>query len=131
MSHTVTLRTEVRSRTALERAARRLGGTVTEGTHKFYNTSHQGLGVHLPGWYYPVVFANGERHIETGDVGEMEVVPDGVWYDSYRQKRQTLDKLMQNYTVEAIREQAMLQGHMVSEEVLANGDIKVLITEVA
>ena len=56
MSHTVTVDVKMKNREALCKAAEAMGLTILgEGSHRLYSSSHQGLGIKLPGWNYPVV----------------------------------------------------------------------------
>jgi len=56
MSHTVTVKSDVRDHDALARAAQALGGRVLGlGTHKLFETHETGFGVSLPGWRFPIV----------------------------------------------------------------------------
>lgn len=65
MSHTVTVRIEMKDRAALEAAIARVeGAQLLQGdTHRLYSSNQaHGVGVQLPGWNYPVVL-----NLETGE----------------------------------------------------------------
>ena len=71
--------------------------------------------VQLPGWNYPVVAdtATGELHFDNYG---------GAWG-----KQSELDKLLQTYATEKAKAEARRAGHMVTEQTLADGSIKLTV----
>ena len=121
MSHTVTIKTEVRDAAAVRVACKRLKlPAPVQGKHELYSGEFEGLGVQLPGWQWfghpnPAVF-----NTETGDAKIDN--NDGEWGD-----RKELDRFLQAYAVEKCRIEARRKGHSVTEQQLADGSIKVTI----
>lgn len=111
MSHTVTVKVEYRSLTALAAAVSRLGGQVLgEGEHRLYQGKVTGWGATLPGWKYPIVLTPG---------GELKYDNyNGAWGDGG-----LLDRLREAYAVEAAREAAMAMGWMTMDQ--ADGSLLV------
>ena len=114
MSHTATVSVEIKDKIAFEKACKRLkleyslGGDV----RLFDGTVVNGMSVKLPGWRYPVVFADGKAH-----------------YDNYRQrwgKDSELSKFRQTYSTEAAKRKARQQGFRVSEQRLSDGTIRLV-----
>ncbi len=118
MSQVVTVRTEIRDRSALVNACARLNlEAPVEGTHQLYSGKAVGMGVKLPRWKYPVV-----ANLKTGEVKFDNY--EGHWGDESE-----LDKLVQRYTVEAATAAASLQGYGVVEQLADNGEIKLEMTQ--
>ena len=115
MSHTVTIKTEVRDATAVRAACDRLRlPAPVQGKHML-NGEVEGLAVSLPDWYYPAV---------------CDTVSGQVHYDNYNGEwgdQKELDKFLQAYAVEKCRIEARKKGHLVTESQLADGSIKVTI----
>lgn len=121
MSHMVKAPVEIKNERCLLAAITALGfENLGRKTHKLFSSqTAEGIGVKLPGWNYPAVI-NPER-------GE-------VHYDNYGEswgKQIEMDKLFQRYTFEVANEQAVANGYMVEQTVLPNGDMEVLMTQVA
>lgn len=140
MSHTETVKVEVKDRDALIAAVQSIEGAAfvragcerhtaatarekvdtTEeatGQHAIYSGTYEGIGVILPGWNYPVII-----NPETGEIK----------YDNYNGhwgSQDGLDRLVQGYSVEQIRLEAIRQGVSVAEETLENGDIRLLVND--
>jgi hypothetical protein len=74
-----------------------------------------GVGIQLPGWRYPVVCNTSSGQMCYDNFG-------GHWGD-----QQALDSLLQAYAVEKARIESHRQGHSVSEQLLADGSIKLTI----
>lgn len=125
MSHTVKVAVAIKDKTALLAAIDKLGLQVTgsrEGErHRMYGGRQvDGIGVQLEGWQYPVVI----------DFNKGEAVYDN--FGGHWGAQQHLDKLVQEYTVEKTRLEAMEHGYTVTEEEeLENGDKRVLLTSYA
>lgn len=118
MSHTVTVKADVRSKQAIAAACQRLGlAAPVEGTHLLYERSKSinGVAVSLPNWNYPVVF-----NTETGDVA----------YDNFGGHWGNIseyEKFMQAYSVCRTMQEASLQGYMATEETLPDGSVKITV----
>jgi len=102
MSHTMNINLEIHDRVALLAACKRLGLAMTEGRHKLYQTTEEGVAISLPGWKYPVV-----------------VKSDGtVAYDNYNGswgKIEELNKLKAYYGLEKAKAEARKRGYSVYE----------------
>ena len=119
MSHVVTVKLEIKDVEALRAACNRIDGAelvnngdlmdlgmYTRGSEK------QGIGLQLEGWNNHVMIVP-----ETGEVR----------YDNYNGRwgaQEKLDELVQAYSVEKVKLEAMMHGHVVTEEYQENGDIK-------
>ncbi len=116
MSHTVTIKTEVRDATAVKAACQRLSLPVpVQGTTKLFSGQATGLAVQLPNWRYPVV-----ADLATGQIN----------FDNYRGRwgdQKHLDSFLQAYAVEKCRIEARKKGHVVTEQSLADGSIKLTV----
>lgn len=117
MSHTVTIKIQVRDLTALQAACRRLSlDAPVEGKHELFEGEVQGHAVRLKDWSYPVVF-----DLKTGK----------GYYDNYNGrwgKQDHVDKLMQTYAVELAKAQLRRKGYSPVEQVRADGSIIVTAT---
>ena len=108
MSHIVTVKTQIRDPAAIQAACQRLRlPQPVQGTHRLFTNSATGLAVQLPNWRYPVVcdVASGQLH-----------------YDNFN-----LDAFMQSYAVEKAKIEARRKGHVVTEQALADGSIKLTV----
>lgn len=116
MSHTVTIKTEIRDAAAVRAACDRLRlPAPVQGKHQIYETEVEGLAVKLPDWYYPVV-----ADLATGQVK----------FDNYRGSwgdQKELDRLLQAYAAEKVKIEARRKGHFVTESQLADGSIKLTV----
>lgn len=116
MSHVVQLKTEVRDRSAVEAACRRLGlPAPVEGKTRLFSGEVQGLAVQLPGWEYAVVADLATGQLRYDNFG-------GRWGDSV-----CLDRFLQAYAVERARAKARRKGYLCTEQLLPNGSIKLTI----
>ena len=116
MSHVVEIKTEVRDEVAVRAACRRLAlPQPTVGTFHLFEKEVQGLGVLLPNWIYPTVvdLASGQVRYDTYN---------GRWGDVAQ-----LGRFLQGYAVEKATLEARKRGHVVSEQSLADGSIKLVI----
>jgi hypothetical protein len=120
VSHVVTIQTKIRDPASVAATCSRLGLPAPQrGTAKLYAGEATGLVVQLPGWVYPAV-------VDT-DSGE-------VRFDNYEGRwgeRAHLDRFLQFYAVELAKQQARKQGYAVAEQQLADGSIRLQITEQA
>lgn len=118
MSHTVTVKTQIREPVALAAACRRLGlAEPVRETVQLFSGEATGLAVRLPRWQYPVVI----------DVEKAEIHFDhfnGAWGEPA-----ALDRLVQAYAVERARLEARRKGYAVQETLLQDGSIRLQILE--
>ena len=118
MSHLVHIEAEIRNPVSVIAVCQRLGlpGPV-HGTAQLYSGQSTGLLVQLPGWQYPVV---------------IDTVTGSMHYDNFSGHwgaQEHLDRFLQLYEVETAKLAARKKGHLVTEEILADGWIKVEIVE--
>jgi hypothetical protein len=116
VSHIVTVKTQVRDPAAIQAACQRLRlPQPVQGTHRLFTSSATGLAVQLPKWRYPVVC----------DVGTGQ-----LHYDNFKGhwgEQKHLDAFLQAYAVEKARIEARRKGHVVTEQTLADGSIKLTV----
>jgi len=114
MSSTMNVKTEMKDKTALKEACKRLGIEGREGSFKLYASEEEGFGVFLPEWRYPVVLK-----------------PNGVVsYDTYHGQwgdEKELSKLTAYYGVEKAKLEARKLGHTFSESVTKQGELKLVV----
>ena len=112
MSHTVTVKTQVRDPAAVHAACRRLGlPEPVQGTAQLFSGAATGLLVHLPDWRYPVVIDTASGTMRYDNYG-------GAWGDE-----QHLHGLLQVYAVERARSEARKKSYATTEQSLADGSI--------
>lgn len=116
MSHIVTIKTEIRDSDAVGAACRRLRlPPPVDGTHRLYSSRATGLAVRLPEWKFPTVC-----ELSTGQ----------VLYDNYGGRwgdQKQLDAFLQAYAVERAKIEARKRGHLVTEQQLDDGSIKLTV----
>jgi len=116
LSHTVTIKTEIRDAAAVRAACERLKlPAPVQGKTKLFSSEVEGLAVKLPDWVYPVV-----ADLPSGKLAYDNF--NGRWGD-----QKELDKLIQAYAVEKCRIEARKKGHLVTESQLADGSIKLTV----
>lgn len=116
MSHTVSLKTEVRDATAVRATCQRLGlAEPVQGTARLFSSEVTGLAVQLPNWVYPVVCDTTSGKVEYDNF-------NGRWGD-----QQHLDRFLQAYAVCKATSEAKRRGHRVTEQCLPDGSIKLTI----
>jgi len=116
VSHIVEIQTQVRDPAAVGAACQRLA--LPAPSHRvvhLFNGAAEGLAVELPGWQYPVVCDTANGGLKYDNYG-------GAWGE-----QQELDRFLQAYACEKAKIEARRQGHMVSEQTLADGSIKLTI----
>ena len=117
MSHVVEIKTQVKDIVAVQTACRRLKlPEPQQRTVTLFAAKVTGLAVELPEWQYPVVCNT--------TTGELK-------YDNYNGRwgqQSHRDQFLQAYTVEKAKLEARRQGHSVSEQLLADGSIRVQIS---
>ena len=116
MSHIVSIQTQIRDANAVRAACQRLGlPQPTSGTHRMYSGQVAGLAVQLPKWVYPLVC-----QVDTGQLQFDNY--HGRWGDPKH-----LDAFRQAYAVEKAKIEARRKGHVVTEQPLADGSIRLTI----
>ena len=116
MSHTVTINTEVRDASAIKAACQRLSlPEPIPGKHKLFSGEVEGLAVKLLDWVYPVV-----ADLPTGKLAYDNF--NGRWGD-----QKQLDKFLQAYAAEKVKIESRKKGHVVTEQQLADGTIKLTV----
>jgi hypothetical protein len=117
LSHTATIKTEVRDVGALRAACRRLNlpDPVFRQHRLFGSNTATGYGVQLPEWRYIAVF-----DVESG---EAYTDPYGTPYE----KRGGLDRFLQAYGVEKCKAEARRAGHTAIEQALPDGSVRLTI----
>ena len=112
MSHTVTVKTEVRDAAAIGAACRRLQlQPPVQGEHELFSGRYSGWGVTLPQWHYPAVCDTSTGQVHYDNYG-------GRWGE-----QRQLDRFLQAYAVEKARTEARRLGHSVTEAEQADGSI--------
>jgi len=86
-----------------------------QSTAKLFSGEATGLLLQLPGWTYPAVI-----DVSTGNVHYDNF--EGRWGDQVH-----LDDFLQAYAVEKAKLEARKSGHVVSEQSLTDGSIKLTI----
>lgn len=119
MSHLVTIKTEVRSQKAVERALNRIknASSLGVGRHNLgYGNVANGYGVRLPGMRKALVFdlETGQYHCD---------------HDDATAGQRHIDKFLQLYAAEQIRLTAEGQGQLVEEHELPDGGLKLVVTD--
>jgi hypothetical protein len=118
LSHIVTIETKIHDPAAVRAACQRLHLTpAVMGSANLYSGEATGLVLHLPGWEYPVVIDP-----LTGTITYDNF--NGAWGDAGQ-----LQRFRQAYAVEKAKLEASKRGHLVSEEQLQDGSIKLCIRE--
>jgi hypothetical protein len=116
VSHIVTVKTQVLDAAAVHAACQRLRlPQPVQGTHRLFTNQATGLAVQLPKWRFPVVC----------DVGTGQLHYDnfkGHWGEQAK-----LDQFRQAYAVEKAKIEARKKGHVVTEQALADGGIKLTV----
>ena len=116
VSHIVTVSTEVRDAAAVRAACRRLNlPEPTAGKATLFSGEVEGLIVKLPEWTYPIVC-----NLSTGQLQFDNF--NGRWGD-----QKELDRFLQGYAVEKARIEVRKKGHTCTENLLADGSIKLTI----
>lgn len=116
MSHIVSIATEVRDAAAARAACERLKlKPPWEGCTKLFSGEVSGLIVNLPGWKYPAVFDTHTGEARYDNFG-------GRWGEQVH-----LNRFLQAYAVEAAKLEARRKGHLCTEQLLADGSIKLTV----
>jgi len=114
------IKTQIRDPTAIQAACRRLGlQEPTQGTAQLYDGEASGLLLLLPEWRYPVVI-----DVQMGEIKLDNF--EGRWGEQPH-----LDEFLQAYSVERAKLEARKRGHVVTEQTLEDGSIKLRIAEAA
>ena len=116
MSHLVTIKSEVRDAAAVRAACKRLGlAEPVQGTARLFSREASGLIVQLPEWQYPVVADLPTGQLKYDNFG-------GRWGE-----QRELDGFLQAYACEKAKIEARKKGHLVTEQQLPNGSVKLVI----
>jgi len=116
MSHIVTITTQVRDPAAVNLACERLQlPAPQQGTAKLFTEEATGLCVELPEWRYPVVCDtdSGRLHYDNFN---------GHWGETAH-----LHRFLQTYAVEKTKLEARKVGRTATEQLLADGSIRLQI----
>jgi hypothetical protein len=118
MSHIVVVQTKMHDPVAVAAACRRLGLTEpVQGTAHLFSGEATGLVVQLPGWQYPAVIDTATGVIRFDNYG-------GNWGEQAQ-----LDRFLQMYATEKVRQEARKKGFQITEQALQDGSIKLQIIE--
>jgi hypothetical protein len=116
LSHVVTIKSEVRDPAAIEAACKRLGlAAPVYGQARLFSGPAEGWAVKLPQWKYPIVCNTSSGQVQFDNFG-------GRWGDP-----KDLDRFLQAYACEKVRIEGRKRGHLVHEQSLADGSIKLVI----
>ena len=116
MSHTVTIKSEIRDAAAVKAACQRLSlPEPVQGKTKLFSGEAEGLAVQLKDWIYPVVCNTATGQVQYDNF-------NGRWGDPKH-----LDRLMQAYAAEKVKIESRKKGHVVTEQQLADGSVKLTI----
>ncbi len=116
MSHIVTVKSEIRDKTALSAACQRLKlPPPEEGTFRLFSGEATGVAVRLRDWRYPLVGNTSTGALCYDNFG-------GAWGD-----QRELELLLQMYATEKAKIEARRQGHTVTEQALTDGSIQLTI----
>ena len=86
-----------------------------QGKTKLFSGEVEGLAVKLPDWIYPVVCNTATGQVQFDNF-------NGRWGD-----QKQLDKFMQAYAAEKVKIEGRRKGHVVTEQQLADGSLKLTI----
>ena len=119
MSHIVTVKARLHDPVAISAACQRLGlAEPVQGTATMYaGQTAEGLLVQLPGWRFPIAIDTVSGEIKADNFS-------GYWGDQAE-----FDRFLQMYAVEKCRLEARKQGHVVTEQQLQDGSIRLQIQE--
>ena len=116
LSHTLTIKTQVRDPVAIRAACQRLKlPEPVHGATTLFAGEATGWQVRLPDWRYPIVCNTATGQLQLDNYG-------GQWGDPAH-----LDKFLQSYAVEKASLEARRQGYAVTEQALADGSIRLMV----
>jgi hypothetical protein len=116
LSHIVTIKTEIRDAAAVKAACQRLNlSEPVQGKTKLFSGEVEGLAVKLRDWVYPVVCNTATGQVQFDNF-------NGRWGNSRQ-----LDKFLQAYAAEKVKIESRKKGHVVTEQQLADGSLKLTI----
>jgi hypothetical protein len=116
MSHTVTIKTKITDKAAIQAACTRLKlPQPTQGEVRLFDGVAQGIGVQLDGWRFPICVES-DGNLLFDNFG-------GFWGNPER-----LDQFQQAYAVEKAKLEARKQGYTCQESVLADGSVRLCVT---
>ena len=112
MSHTVTIKTQIRDIQAIQAACQRLKlPQPIQGEVRLFDRVAQGIGVQLDGWRFPVCIES-DGNLLFDNFG-------GIWG-----LPEKLDQFQQAFAVCKATIEARKQGYTCQESVLADGSIR-------
>ena len=115
MSHTLTIKTEIRDFAAIRSTCRRLKlAQPTQGEVRLFDRVATGIGVQLDGWRFPVCIEI-DGNLLFDNFG-------GFWGNP-----ENLGEFQQMYAIEKAKLEARKQGYTCQESVLADGSIRLLV----
>jgi hypothetical protein len=118
MSHIVTIATKVHDFAAVRAACQRLNlSPPSQGAAKLFSGEATGLLVQLPDWNYPLVIDTQTGQISFDNFG-------GAWGSQVQ-----LDRFLQCYAAEMVKQEARKKGYNVSEHTLQDGSICIQLSE--
>ena len=112
MSHTVTIRPQIRDIQSMQAACQRLKlPQPIQGEVRLFDRVASGVGVQLDGWRFPLCIES-DGNLLFDNFGGFWGVPE------------KLDQFQQMYAVEKAKLEARKQGYSCQESVLADGSIR-------
>jgi hypothetical protein len=115
VSHTVTIKTKITDKAAIQAACTRLKlPQPTQGEVRLFDGVAQGIGVQLDGWRFPICVES-DGNLLFDNFGGFWGVPE------------KLDQFQQAYSVEKAKLEARKQGYTCQESVLADGSIRLSV----
>lgn len=116
MSHTTSVSTELRDELSIHAACAALGlPEPVRGEHELFDAKHEGLGVALRDWRYPLI-------VNTDDGTVKYDTYNGQWGNIAQ-----LDEFIQRYAIEKVLRTAQAHGHTTEEHRQSDGSVKVLV----
>lgn len=116
MSHIVQIQTEISDPAGIRAACDRLRlPEPVFGETKLFSDSKTGWAVQLRDWRFPIICDTTSGRVDFDNFS-------GRWGD-----RKELDGFIQRYAVEKARIEARKRGHMVTEQQLDDGSIRLMV----
>lgn len=124
MSHTATVKTQLKDVNALKAACTALRLPFTEGRHEvrlYSGSQYADFSCTLPGWHYPIALSTKSGEVKYDNF-------NGRWGDMAE-----FDKLHQEYALQVSEQtqdvqELIQQGWNVMRETQPNGDVHLLLT---
>jgi hypothetical protein len=116
VSHIVEIHTEVHDVAAAKAACQRLVlPAPVQGKHELFSGEVEGLAIKLPDWLYPVVCDTTTGQIKYDNFS-------GRWGE-----QKHLNGFLQAYAAEKVKIESRKKGHVVTEQQLADGSIRLTV----